>query len=194
MNSQRRIVVGVSGASSVTLALQVLTALKCFPDVESHLVMTKGAIRALEMESGMTAEAFEQEADVVHEPDALGASIASGSFKTEGMIIVPCSMKTVAGIACGFSDNLLLRAADVTLKEQRPLVLVPREAPLSPIHLENLLKLSRLTGVKIVPPLVNNYQRVASVHELERQISLKLLAYLGLESEDLIRWNPGKKG
>ena len=142
------------------------------------------------MESGLAADAFFQKADVVHESDELGASIASGSFRTAGMIVVPCSMKTVAGIASGFSENLLLRAADVTIKEQRPLILAPREAPLSPIHLENLLKLSRIPGVKIVPPLVNNYQRVGSVSELERQIALKLVGYLGFDSDELIRWNP----
>ncbi len=190
MNVQKRIVVGVSGASSVTLALQVLKALKEFPKVETHLVMTHGAVRALQMESGLAADAFFQKADVVHESDELGASIASGSFRTAGMIVVPCSMKTVAGIASGFSDNLLLRAADVTIKEQRPLILAPREAPLSPIHLENLLKLLRIPGVKIVPPLVNNYQRVGSVSELERQIALKLVGYLGFDSDELIRWNP----
>lgn len=188
--SVKRVVVGVSGASSVTLAGEVLRALKAFSDVETHLVMTPGAQRALRLESGLSPESLCREADVFHAPDDLGAGIASGSFKTAGMIVVPCSMKTAAGIACGFSENLLLRAADVTIKEQRPLLLVPREAPLSPIHLENLLKLSRLPGVKIVPPLVNNYQQLTTVTELERQIALKLIEYLGFECEDRIRWNP----
>ena len=186
----KRVVVGVSGASSVTLAGDVLRVLKAVPDVETHLVMTPGAERALRMESGEGPEVLQRQADVVHAADDLGAGIASGSFKTVGMIVVPCSMKTVAGIACGYSDNLLLRAADVTIKEGRPLLLVPREAPLSPIHLENLLKLSRLPGVKIVPPLVNNYQHVTTVAQLERQIALKLTEYLGFECEDRIRWNP----
>lgn len=188
--SVKRVVVGVSGASSVTLAGEVLGSLKAFPDVETHLVMTPGAKRALKMESGDDPHVLQREADVVHAPDDLGAGIASGSFKTFGMIVVPCSMKTVAGIACGYSDNLLLRAADVTIKEQRPLLLVPREAPLSPIHLENLLKLSKLPGVKIVPPLVNNYQRAGTVSELEHQIALKLIEYLGFECDERIRWSP----
>jgi len=192
MSGVKRVVVGVSGASSVTLGLAVLQALKAFPDAETHLVMTRGAVKALEIESGLDAAAFRAAADVVHQPDELGAAIASGSFKTAGMIVAPCSMKTVAGIACGYSENLLLRAADVTVKEQRPLVLAPREAPLSPIHLENLLKLSRFPGVRILPPLVNNYQRVATVAELERQIALKLVSCLGFESEDLIRWESGR--
>lgn len=186
----KRVVVGVSGASSVTLAGEVLRSLKAFPDVETHLVMTPGAKRALKMESGDDPHVLQCEADVVHAPDNLGAGIASGSFKTVGMMVVPCSMKTVAGIACGYSDNLLLRAADVTIKEQRPLLLVPREAPLSPIHLENLLKLSKLPGVKIVPPLVNNYQRAGTVSELEHQIALKLIEYLGFECDERIRWSP----
>ena len=188
--SVKRVVVGVSGASSVTLAGEVLRALKAFPDVETHLVMTPGAQRALRLESGLSPESLRREADVFYAPDDLGAGIASGSFKTVGMIVVPCSMKTAAGIACGFSENLLLRAADVTIKEQRPLLLVPREAPLSSIHLENLLKLSRLPGVKIVPPLVNNYQQLTTVTELERQIALKLIECLGFECENRIRWNP----
>lgn len=186
----KRVVVGVSGASSVTLAGEVLRSLKAFPDVETHLVMTPGAKRALKMESGDDPHVLQREADVVHAPDNLGAGIASGSFKTVGMMVVPCSMKTVAGIACGYSDNLLLRAADVTIKEQRPLLLVPREAPLSPIHLENLLKLSKLPGVKIVPPLVSNYQRAGTVSELEHQIALKLIEYLGFECDERIRWSP----
>lgn len=186
----KRVVVGVSGASSVTLSGEVLRSLKAFPDVETHLVMTPGAKRALKMESGDDPHVLQREADVVHAPDNLGAGIASGSFKTVGMMVVPCSMKTVAGIACGYSDNLLLRAADVTIKEQRPLLLVPREAPLSPIHLENLLKLSKLPGVKIVPPLVNNYQRAGTVSELEHQIALKLIEYLGFECDERIRWSP----
>ena len=188
--SVKRVVVGVSGASSVTLAGEVLRSLKAFPDVETHLVMTPGAKRALKMESGDDPHVLQREADVVYAPDNLGAGIASGSFKTVGMMVVPCSMKTVAGIACGYSDNLLLRAADVTIKEQRPLLLVPREAPLSPIHLENLLKLSKLPGVKIVPPLVNNYQRAGTVSELEHQIALKLIEYLGFECDERIRWSP----
>lgn len=185
---KKRIIVGVSGASGTLLARAVLLALRTFPEVDTHLVLTEGAERTLALESGSGSAALTAFADVLYGARDLGAPIASGSFRTDGMIVVPCSMKTAAGIANGYSDNLLLRAADVVVKEQRPLILVPREAPLSPIHLKNLLELSRLPGVRIILPVLNNYQHVVLVEELERQIALKLLTHLGLESPDYRRW------
>jgi len=127
-------------------------------------------------------------ADVVYENDDLGASIASGTFETDGMIIVPCSMKTVAGIACGYTDNLLLRAADVMLKEQRKLVLAVRETPFSPIHLENMLKLSRIPGVSILPLMLTYYNHPATIEDMERHIVGKLLQRFGIEAEGFRRW------
>ena len=133
---KKRIIVGVSGASGTLLARAALQALRTFPEVETHLVLTEGAERTITLESGAGSTVLTEFADVLYGARDLGAPIASGSFRSDGMIVVPCSMKTAAGIANGYSDNLLLRAADVVVKEQRPLILVPREAPLSPIHLK----------------------------------------------------------
>ncbi len=155
----KRIVVGISGASGFPLAVCLLKELKKIPEVETHLVFTYGAELTAKQESGMDAEQIRALADVCYENSNIGAAIASGTFLTEGMIILPCSMKTVSGIAHGFSENLLLRAADVTIKERRNLVLAVREMPLSPIHLENMLTLSRLQNVYIMPPMVTYYMK-----------------------------------
>ena len=150
----KRIIVGISGASGVWMGLRLLEILKARPDVETHLVLTDGAEANFRQETETTAEAARELADVTYDADDLGAAIASGTFPTDGMIVVPCSMKTLAGIVTGYSENLLLRAADVTLKEQRPLVLVPRETPLSRIHLRNLLTAAEV-GCTIVPPMLS---------------------------------------
>ncbi|MCD8014771.1 MAG: UbiX family flavin prenyltransferase [Lachnospiraceae bacterium] len=155
----KRIVVGISGASGFPLAVCLLKELKKIPEVETHLVFTYGAELTAKQESGMDAVQIRALADVCYENSNIGAAIASGTFLTEGMIILPCSMKTVSGIAHGFSENLLLRAADVTIKERRNLVLAVREMPLSPIHLENMLTLSRLQNVYIMPPMVTYYMK-----------------------------------
>lgn len=120
--------------------------------------------------------------DATYSNGQIDASIASGSFQTEGMIIVPCSMKTVAGIHSGYADNLLLRAADVTLKERRPLLLVPRETPLSPIHLRNLYELSMM-GVSIVPPMMTFYNRASSIEDMEAHLVGKIMDLLGIPAE-----------
>lgn len=188
MSTIQRIVVGISGASGALLAKYVLQCLSSFDQVETHLVMSNSAKRTLELESGLQTDELQNLANCVYDNDDVGAAIASGSFKTAGMIIVPCSMKSVACIANGISESLLLRAADVMIKEQRPLVIVPREAPLSPIHLNNLLTLSRLSGVKIIPPVINNYQHVKTIEELQIQIAYKLLDCFGLECPQYRRW------
>lgn len=184
----KRIVVGVSGASGVPLALAVLKSLKRFSEVESHLVVSEGALRVMECETGLPPEELFSLASAVYGAGDLAAPIASGSFPTDGMIIAPCSMKTLAGIACGFSENLVLRAADVTIKEGRPLVLAVRESPLSAIHLENMLKLSRIPGVRIMPPLLSYYQGAKTVAELEVQLAARWLRAFGLEAPELRSW------
>lgn len=188
----KRIVVGMSGASGAPLAIRVLKRLRAFPEVESHLIVSRGAELTLRYESGLALEDVTSLADVVHDNGNLGASVASGSFRTAGMIVVPCSMKTVAGIANGFSENLLLRAADVTIKEGRPLVLVARESPLSAIHLENMLKLARIPGVRIMPPLINWYQGVKTIEELEEQLAARFISPFGLECDDFRPWTGGE--
>ncbi|MCD7746528.1 MAG: UbiX family flavin prenyltransferase [Lachnospiraceae bacterium] len=191
----KRIVVGISGASGFPLAVCLLKELKKIPGIETHLVFTYGAELTAKQESGLNAEQIRALADVCYENSNIGAAIASGTFLTEGMIILPCSMKTVSGIAHGFSENLLLRAADVTIKERRNLVLAVRETPLSPIHLENMLTLSRLQNVYIMPPMVTYYMKENAENEplqvtdMERHIVGKLLQPFGIEMEGFRRWS-----
>ena len=140
---RKRWAVGISGASGAPIAVALLKALKEIKEAEIHLVIAKGGEMTLKQECGMAKEELRQWADRIWDNHDLGAPMASGSWKCGGMVVVPSSMKTVAGIANGFSENLLLRAADVMIKERRPLILVAREAPLSTIHLKNMLELSR---------------------------------------------------
>ena len=134
----KRIIVGITGASGTIYAVNLLQHLHRLPDVEVHLVMSAWAKQNLSLETDMKQSELEALADYVYPVQNQGATIASGSFLTDAMVIVPASMKTIAGIAMGFDDNLIGRAADVTIKEQRQLIIVPRETPLSPIHLDNL--------------------------------------------------------
>ena len=182
-----RLIVGVSGASGVILGYYVLKALRQITDIEVHLVMTEGAKATLQYESSITVEEMEGLADVVHDSKNMAATISSGSFKTDGMIVVPCSMKSVAGMACGFADNLLLRAADVCFKENRKVVLVPREMPLSRIHLRNLTTLAEY-GCTIIPPLLTFYNDSNSVEKQINHIVGKILMQFGFESKNFIPW------
>lgn len=145
-------------------------------------------MRTIEEECDISLENFKSLADVCYDNQNIGASIASGTFETEGMIIVPCSMKTVAGVAHGFSENLLLRAADVCLKEQRKLVLVARETPLSKIHLDNMAYLAGLPNVFILPPVISYYHHPKSLSDVEQQIVGKILNRFGLE-DGICRWS-----
>ena len=182
---QTRLVVGLSGASGAPIALEVLRQLKK-AGVETHLVYTRGGEMTLRQETGLSPEELRAMADVVYDNENIGAAIASGTFRTGGMIVVPCSMKTAAGIVSGYSDNLLLRAADVTIKEQRKLVLVAREAPLSRIHLRNLYELSKL-GAVIIPPVLSYYNHPDSVEACTAHIAGKVLEPFGIEGETSAR-------
>ncbi|MGN1182286.1 MAG: UbiX family flavin prenyltransferase, partial [Faecalibacillus sp.] len=148
----KKIVIGISGASGMPLAIRLLEELKKQKDIETHLVYTKSACLTILQECQKAIQDIEDLADVVYDNENIGASIASGTYEVNGMIVIPCSMKTVAGIKSGYTDNLLLRACDVMIKEHRKLVLVTRESPLSVIHLDNLAYLSRIHHVYIVPP------------------------------------------
>lgn len=187
INNRKRLVVGMSGASGAILGIEILKTLKKYPDWESHLVISKGAEQTILEETNYKLIDVIDLADKTYSLKDIGASIASGTFKTEGMVIVPCSMKTAAGIACGYSDNLLLRAADVTIKERRKLVLVPRESPLSTIHLRNLLSLSEL-GAIIVPPMMSYYNKPASIEDLNTHIIGKILDKFHIEVNGFNRW------
>ena len=180
-----RIIVGVSGASGTVYAQRFLQRIAESGAVETHLVVTQNAKAVIAHELGpktdLSSLAFQSYA-----PDDLMAPICSGSFATEGMIILPCSMKTLAGLASGYADNLLLRAADVTMKEKRHLLIVPRETPLSPVHLENLTKLASW-GVHIFPACPGFYHHPKSLDDLIDQFVFRLLDALGLETP-LKRW------
>lgn len=182
--AERRLIIGVSGASGAPLAVALLKALK-ETDMKTHVIVTHGGEMTLRQECGLSSLA--ELADVVYDNRDIGAGPASGSFKTMGMIVIPCSMKTVAGIHSGYSDNLLLRAADVTLKERRKLVLVARETPLSPIHLRNLYELSQM-GAVVIPPMLSYYHHPETIAEMEHHLVGKILDQFGVELPDFHRW------
>ncbi|MBE5912220.1 UbiX family flavin prenyltransferase [Pseudobutyrivibrio sp.] len=186
---KKRLIVGVSGASGAPLALKLLKELKKVADVESHLVITHGGELTIEEECGMSLNQFCSYADVCYNNNNIGATLASGTYKTLGMVVCPCSMKTVAGIAHGYSDNLLLRAADVALKEQRKLVLVTRESPLSKIHLDNMAYLAGIPNVFIMPPVISYYSQPKTLADVEQQIVGRILDRFDIDA-GLKRWNP----
>lgn len=182
-----RLVVGVTGASGVVYAKRLLEVLK-EKNIETHIVVSKTAERIIKHELEMDRADFEKLGRYCYREDHADAPLASGSFKTDGMIIIPCSLKTLAGIASGYADNLILRAADVTLKEKRKLILVPRETPLNAIHLRNMLELAKI-GVVILPAMPAFYHKPKSIHELVDFIVGKILDILGIEHELFKRWN-----
>jgi 4-hydroxy-3-polyprenylbenzoate decarboxylase len=182
----RRLIVGITGATGTVMAVRLLDMLQD-TDVETHLVMSRWAARTLVHESSYTVEQVEALATRTHPVTDQGASIASGSFVTMGMIVAPCSMRTLAAIAHGFGDNLIHRAADVVLKERRKLVLAVRESPLSDIHLENMLKLSRM-GVVIAPPALGFYSKPQSLDELITFSAARLLDQFDIHLDVRNRW------
>ena len=185
----KRLVIGISGASGVPIAVEVLRALKGNPEWASCLVISKGGERTIESDCPENIAQIRDLADTYYDIRDIGASIASGTFRTEGMVVVPCSMKTAAGIACGYSDNLLLRAADVTLKERRKLVLVARETPLNTIHLRNLLELSQ-AGAIIMPPMLTFYNNPQTLQDAVNHVAGKILDVFQIEYDKFRRWNP----
>jgi polyprenyl P-hydroxybenzoate/phenylacrylic acid decarboxylase-like protein len=183
----RRLVVGVAGSSAPQLGHALLRALQDVPEVETHLVLSPGAARSIEAEMGVGAEEFEKLADVVHESRDMAAAISSGSFRTVGMVVMPCSMRTLAAIATGNTGDLLTRAADVCLKERRRLVLVPRETPLNLIHLRNMETVT-LAGGTILPPMPAFYHRPATIEDLLAQTVGKVLDQFDLPHQLYRRW------
>ena len=182
-----RLIIGITGASGVIMGYELLRALQPMQDIETHLVLTKSAMDTFRCETALSIEDVRLTADIVHDIDNLGANIASGSYATDGMIVLPCSMKTVAGIASGFTTNLLLRAADVCIKEGRKLVLAPREMPLSRIHLRNI-KEAADNGCIIVPPVLTFYNGADSVEKQIRHIIGKILLQFGISYEPFRPW------
>ena len=182
-----RLVVAITGASGVIYGKRLLEILR-EKGVETHLIVSKAAETVIRHELEMTKKDAERWASQIYNADDLCAPLTSGSFQTDGMVVIPCSMKTLAGIAHGYSDNLILRAADVTIKEGRKLVLVPRETPLSAIHLRNMLELAR-QGVIILPAMPAYYHKPKSINDLVDFVVGKVLDCLGIEHNLLKRWS-----
>ena len=181
-----RLIIGITGATGTIYGVRLLEALKQ-RGVETHLILSRWGARTLVHETSYTVEQLQQLATHTHAITDQGASISSGSFLTRGMIVAPCSMRTVAAIASGYGDNLLHRAADVVIKEQRKLVLVVRESPLSAIHLENMLKLARL-GVVICPAMPAFYLQPKTVDEIVEQTVVRVLDQVNIHL-DTPRWD-----
>jgi 4-hydroxy-3-polyprenylbenzoate decarboxylase len=184
---RKRLIVGISGASAPILGVRTLELMQSVPEVEVHLVLTKGAERTISLEIGRTLSEVQALADVVYAPDDYAASISSGSFLTEGMIVIPCSMNTLACIASCITKDLLTRAAAVVLKEGRKLVLVPRESPLHIGHLRKMVEAAEL-GARIAPPIPSFYHHPESVEELIDHIVGRALEVFGFELPGMKRW------
>ena len=182
-----KLIVGLTGATGTIFGVRLLQILEG-TGLETHLVMSKWAARTLLHETPYTAEEVQQMATRYYQPNDQGATISSGSFLTRGMIIAPCSVRTLGAIANGMGDNLIHRAADVTLKERRPLVLMVREAPLSEIHLENMLKLSRM-GVVIMPPVPAFYNQPQSIDDIVNHVVQRALDQLEIHIDVVGRWD-----
>ncbi|GHF48175.1 4-hydroxy-3-polyprenylbenzoate decarboxylase [Amycolatopsis bartoniae] len=183
-----RLIVGMTGATGAPLGVRLLETLRELDDVETHLVLSRWARTTIELETPYSAREVAKLADVVHGSGNQAASISSGSFRTDGMVVIPCSMKSLAGIRAGYADGLIGRAADVVLKERRKLVLVPRETPLSEIHLENMLALARM-GVSIVPPMPAFYNNPESVDDVLDHLVARVLDQFDLPAPRARRWS-----
>lgn len=183
---KKRIIVGLSGGSGSIYTLAFLKLCRGL-DVETHLVASDMGLRVTEHECGVDADELRGMCDVWHDNDNLGATIASGSFHTDGMVITPCSMKTLAAVAGGYADGLLTRAADVCIKEHRKLVLLVREMPYSSIHLENMLRLSN-KGVVILPASPGFYNHPEDLSDIVAFVAGKMLDQLGIENTVYRRW------
>lgn len=180
------VLVGISGATGVIYAVELLRALKQLGQ-PVHLIVSEMGARTLAIETEMSLDGLRGLADVTYSNKDLAAAVSGGSFRTAGMVIAPCSVKTLSGIANGFSQNLLLRAADVTLKERRPLVLLFRETPLHPGHLRLMLQATE-AGAILLPPMPAFYTRPQSILDLVRQTVGRALDLLGLDDPELPRW------
>ncbi|WP_312951052.1 UbiX family flavin prenyltransferase [Superficieibacter sp.] len=185
----KRVIVGISGASGTIYGVRLLEILRDVPDVETHLVMSLAARQTLALETDLSLREVQALADVVHDARDIAASISSGSFKTAGMVILPCSIKTLSGIVNSYTDGLLTRAADVVLKERRPLVLCVRETPLHLGHLRLMTQAAEL-GAVIMPPVPAFYHRPQSIDDVINQTVNRVLDQLDIElPEDLFtRW------
>jgi 4-hydroxy-3-polyprenylbenzoate decarboxylase len=183
----KKLIIGMTGSTGAIFGVRLLEAL-ADSEVETHLVVSKWAQQTIEHETSTSLESLRALATESYSAGDMGARVSSGSFRTDGMVVVPCSMRSVAAIAHGNGDHLVHRAADVILKERRKLVLVARETPLSDIHLENLLKLSRM-GVTILPPVPAFYNRPGTVDDIVNHIVMRILDQFGISMDLAKRWD-----
>jgi 4-hydroxy-3-polyprenylbenzoate decarboxylase len=183
----RRLVVAITGATGAVYGVRLLQQLAATPGIETHLVISDAANLTLHQEVGMQRRDVAALADVVHKNRDVGASIASGSFQSDGMIVAPCSMKTLAAVALGLSDNLIARAADVALKERRRLVLMVRETPFNLAHLRNMTAVTEMGGI-IFPPLPSFYHRPASIEEMVDHTLARVIDLFGVDHTLAPRW------
>lgn len=188
MSTPRRLIVGISGASGVILGIRLLEVLRQDDAIETHLVLTEAARITIAQETDWPISEVEALADVLHKPHNIGASIASGSFPVMGMVVVPCSIKSLSNIALSSTGDLLARAADVQLKEGRPLLLVVRETPLHLGHLRLMTQVTE-TGAVVLPPLPAFYHRPKTLEDIIDQSVNKALDQLGVEAELFQRWS-----
>ena len=183
----RRLIVAITGATGAVYGVQLLRQLAAIPGVETHVIISDAANLTLHQEVGMQRRDVEALAHVVHSNRDIGASIASGSFQSDGMVVAPCSMKTLAAVALGLSDNLIARAADVVLKERRRLVLMVRETPFNLAHLRNMTAVTEMGGI-IFPPLPSFYHRPASIEEMVDHTVGRVIDLFGIEHALAPRW------
>jgi 4-hydroxy-3-polyprenylbenzoate decarboxylase len=189
---RRRIIVAVTGASGAAYGVRAVEMLRDMPEVETHLIITAGARKTLAYETATNAAAVTKLADVVYHEDDLAASISSGSFRTDGMVIIPCSIKTLSGVANCYDDNLVVRAADVALKERRRLVLVVRETPLHLSHLRLMTEVTAAGGV-IVPPVPAFYHHPQTVDDIVDQTVGRVFDLFGLDAGAVQRWEGSRQ-
>jgi polyprenyl P-hydroxybenzoate/phenylacrylic acid decarboxylase-like protein len=189
----KRLIVGITGATGSIYGIRILEALRDAGGWETHLVVSEAGMLNAHQEYKLARRDLAKLADVVHNVRDIGATIASGSFITEGMVIAPCSMKTLAGVAHAFSDNLVTRAADVVLKERRRLVLVTREAPLNLAHLRNMVAVTEMGGIAF-PPVPAFYSGARTVDDIVNHTVGRVLDLFGVEHESIRRWQGMKEG
>ena len=184
----KRITVAISGASGAVYGVRLLQRLRGLADVQTHLVVSDAGWLNVQQELGMPCAEVEALADVMYPVRDIGSAIASGSFRCDGMVIAPCSMRTLAAVALGLSDNLITRAADVMLKERRKLILMVREAPLNLAHLRNMTSVTEMGGI-IFPPVPGFYHRPQTIEEMVDHSVSRVMDLLGLPQANAVRWN-----
>ncbi len=191
---KKRLIVAITGATGAVYGIGILKQLRAIGGWESHLVLSEAGVLNAFQELGLKRADVEKFADVVHNPRDIGATIASGSFITQGMVIAPCSMKTLSGVAHAYSDNLVVRAADVILKERRRLVLITREAPLNLAHLRNMVAVTEMGGI-IFPPVPAFYSKVKDINGMVNHTVGRILDLFDVQHDNIARWegmNPAK--